>query len=173
VAVISLIAPVMVFTADEAWRELRKTDPALPESVHLALFPEADERWQDAALEEEWDSLLDLRDEVNKALEEARNAGTIGKPLEARVTLQGVAPFAMLDDLPALREALNVSEVAYDPDSEEPAIEVGAARGAKCPRCWLMKSDIGAEPAYPELCARCAGAIAGIHVRDADVPVAE
>jgi isoleucyl-tRNA synthetase len=172
ITVVSLIAPVLVFTADEAWQELRKVNPALPESVHLAFFPDMDDAWRDAALGEEWDRVLALRDEVNKALEEARTGGAIGKPLEARVTLHAAEPFATLADLGALREALNVSEVVLDPDAEQPAVEVGPAHGEKCPRCWLIKSDIGAVPAYPDLCARSAEVIAGNNVREADEPVA-
>lgn len=167
--VIALIAPVLAFTADEAWRELRRSAPDLPDSVHLALFPEVDAAWRDDALRDAWTRVLDLRDEVNKALEEARNAGTIGKPLEARVTLRGVEPPIAPEDL---REALNVSELVLEPEADEPGIEVGPAAGEKCPRCWLIKSDIGAVPAYPDLCARCAGAVAGRTVLEADEPVA-
>jgi isoleucyl-tRNA synthetase len=171
-AIVSLMAPVVPFTADEAWRDLRKINPALPESVHLALFPEVDAAWQDATLRAEWESILDLRDAVNKALEDARNAGAIGKPLEARVTLRTAEPLAIFNDTGALREALNVSEIEIAPNEEGPDIEVGPAQGAKCPRCWLIKSDIGADPAYPDVCARCARAVAGRNDHETDEPVA-
>ena len=157
---ILLMAPVLVFTCDEAWQELRKSNSGLPESVHLALFPEVDVTWKDEGLKAGWERLLALRDDVNKALEEARNDGTVAKPLEACVTIsvkeQYTVATAMADDLGAMREALNVSAVVVRRDAAEDLISVTAAAGAKCPRCWLIKNDIGSNQQQPDLCARCA-----------------
>ena len=78
-----LLAPVMPFTADEVWSYLpgRST-----ESVHLAEFPKVDERWRDQALEARWEKLLTVMWRAAAAeLEKARQAGTIGKSLEAEV----------------------------------------------------------------------------------------
>jgi isoleucyl-tRNA synthetase len=150
------LAPILVFTADEAWDELRKVDPSLEESVHLALFPQPSGS-RDASLMERWADVLALRDEVNKAIEEARNDGRIGKPQEAAVTVPSdwLAAHPGID-IPALREALNVSEV-----KPGEAIEIGVAEGVRCPRCWLVKKDVGSDETAPEICVRCAGAIAG------------
>lgn len=173
-ALILLLAPLMVFTADEAYEALRAHNPALPDSVHLALFPIADDAWRDDELKARWDALLDLRDDVNKAIEEARTSGAIGKPTEARVEIHETGARAQhwMGALETLREALNISEVSLDEDATQPHIQVMPAHGEKCPRCWLKKSDIGQNPARPDLCARCADAISGMNLGEADEQIA-
>ncbi|HEY3266169.1 MAG TPA: isoleucine--tRNA ligase [Armatimonadota bacterium] len=175
-ALILLAAPVLVFTAEEAWQELRKSNAALPESVHLALFPEADDSWRDDALKAGWDRVLALRDDVNKALEEARTSGAIGKPIEARVTISERERYsvaqAMATDMEALREALNVSQVVVRANADEDSVAVAPAEGGKCPRCWLIKTDIGADPELPEVCARCSAAISGMNLGETDEQIA-
>jgi isoleucyl-tRNA synthetase len=167
-----LIAPVLVFTADEVWQELRKSNAALPDSVHLALLPDADNQWADDDLSNRWNAVLALRDTVNKALEEAKTNGTIVKPTESRVTIRTVANASLAplyaENADAFREALNVSQVVTVTVNEEGptefadgviGVDVSPADGAKCPRCWLIKTDIGANERHPELCGRCAEAL--------------
>jgi isoleucyl-tRNA synthetase len=104
--------------------------------------------------------LLALRDEVNRALEAARNGGTIKKPLEAKVTLRGPRDATdgfSDDDLAALFLVSQV--VRADADAGGSSLSVEPADGQKCVRCWLIKRDIGADPAHPEVCARCAEAV--------------
>ena len=84
-----LMAPVLSFTAEEIWRVLATQLPeGLPHtSVHLAAFPQAEPVWQDAALAERWERLLDYRSEVQGVLEESRREKVIGSSLEAHVHL--------------------------------------------------------------------------------------
>ncbi len=156
-----LLAPILVHTTEEVWDYLKL--PNKPESVHLADFPTADTAADAAALLTRWEPVLAARETVKKALEEARQAGTIGNPLEAAVTLTAdpaaystLLPF--LDQLPAL---FLVSQAGLqDGDTESGlTVIVSAAQGSKCPRCWLFKTDIGASASYPDLCARCAEAL--------------
>jgi len=168
-----LMAPILTFTSEEAWAYL----PGRPsESVHLELFPEAPRDWLDERLGREWDRLLEVRREVSKALESARQLGGIGGNLEARVVFVS-AP----EDLPVLlrekRYLLGtlfiVSQVALEGSAGSPlvhyesqeipglVIDVGRAAGRKCERCWVWSERIGESPEHPTLCERCLPVIAG------------
>ncbi len=146
-----LLAPILPHTTEEVWGYLKIED--MPESVHLAALPSAHS--SDEALTARWTPLLEARETVKKAIEEARQSGKIGNPLEARISLpasySALASFG--DKLPSL---FLVSQVAI---GETDAIEVAPAVGVKCARCWLIKTDVGTAPEYPELCARCAEAM--------------
>jgi isoleucyl-tRNA synthetase len=166
-ALARLLAPILTFTAEEAWRHAPGTRV---ESVHLERFPEAAREWFDDALKQQWDRLLEVRREVAKALETARAQKLIGSGLEARVRIVS-AP----EDLPGLlaskRELLAtlfiVSRVDLDAGTRRasvvyesqdiPGLVVGVDRapGEKCERCWMRTEDVGLEAAHPTLCARC------------------
>jgi isoleucyl-tRNA synthetase len=154
-ALTRLVAPLLAFTAEEVWSYTNKPAGA-PDSVHLALLPEPEEvsSGLDAAQLARWERLLEVRNVVLKALEEARQAKVIGTSLEARVRLAG----ANLDgislnndaaDLPAL---FIVSQVVLEP-GDQLAVTVERAEGAKCERCWKYSSFTG--PA----CAPCTAAL--------------
>ncbi|MEO8520664.1 MAG: isoleucine--tRNA ligase [Acidobacteriota bacterium] len=159
-----LLAPVLPVTTEELWRNL---PGPREESIHLADFPQDVAALLDPALDERWTRLMKIRDAVNRALETARQAKTIGNALGARLTLgAGGAAAALLehyrDDLPML---FIVSEVRLEPapgDSAELQIQVERAEGEKCPRCWRFVKAISAEPATAGLCDRCAAALSGV-----------
>jgi isoleucyl-tRNA synthetase len=161
------LAPVLPVTMDELWRHLPGTRPA---SVHLADFPQDVDRLLDQALDERWERLIKIRDEVNRALETERQAKTIGNALGARVILRaGGADAALLqqylDDLPML---FIVSEVELERVSDEAAIGITVLRaeGEKCPRCWRFVRTISKSRGAEGLCERCAAALeAGESVR--------
>jgi isoleucyl-tRNA synthetase len=154
--VIRLLAPVLSFTASEAWGYL----PGRPvESVFLAGLPSR-ERPRDAeALEARYGRLFEVRAVVQGKLEEARRAKLIGSGLEAMVTVR-----AQGDQLRLLEEAkaelptlFIVSKVVL---AEGPlSAEVERAPGVKCERCWIYAEDVGKEAQHPTLCAKCAGAL--------------
>ncbi|HAZ08360.1 MAG TPA: hypothetical protein DCZ01_07550 [Elusimicrobia bacterium] len=149
----ALLSPILSFTAEEAWRF--QAAPPAP-SVFLWDLPDTDARWTDAAMAGRWDAVAGARSIVQKALEEARAAKVIGSSLQARVVLKGparaLAPLERLD----LPEFLIVSEVSMETTGDALAVDVSRASGAKCPRCWRWRPDIGSQPSQPELCARCA-----------------
>ena len=161
-ALVRLLAPLLSFTTEEVWGHLRKPDGA-PESVHLALLPEADEVTEGFTTSqrrriENWDKLLPVRDEVLKSLDTARKEKLIGAPLEARVRLAADAELHPLleeyaADLPAL---FIVSQVAIEngvADGIQVAIE--RADGQKCERCWKYKPEVGSDSDFPTICADC------------------
>ncbi len=147
-ALLRLLAPVLPFTAEEAWDHLAGRECP---SVHMALFP-TPAGAGDEALVARWERLRALRDIVNKALEEARRRGEIGKALEARVVLKpGDAETAALAERyrETLPELFIVSAVELGAETGgETEVEVAAAPGEKCPRCWMVTAA--------PLCPRCA-----------------
>jgi len=167
-----VIAPILVFTAEEAWRNTKVKEKA--ESVHISSWPEPDEKLIDLKLEEKWDNLIDIRMFILKAIEAKRMEGKIGSSLEARVELavkdNGI--YSFLDgykkDLPAI---LIVSEVELTRAQDVPpgfskhegipglGISVGKASGQKCNRCWNYSTTVGKSDDHPGLCGRCVSVV--------------
>jgi isoleucyl-tRNA synthetase len=158
-----MLSPVLVFTTDEAW-EFIPGRPANAPHVHLA-------QWQPAALARSdaersaWEGLFAVRELVLPWLEKERQAKTIGKSLDAKVTLTGSHP-ALVDaqaHAEALRELLNVSQLSVHPESAngEPLLHVlvTKAAGQKCERCWHWEEDVGRVAAHPTICGRCVEAV--------------
>jgi isoleucyl-tRNA synthetase len=187
-ALVRLVAPILTFTSDEVWQYLPAVSDR-PASVHLALFPKADELGLvDPHLSADWQRLLGIRDKVLVALEAERKAGHIGKALESSVLIE-YHTFAgkpvgdgalLLRCEPALKELLNVSSVKLinrgeheagavpigDPESLSQLIRVVvvAAEGTRCDRCWNYYADDGPQHvrdfgAWKKVCGRCAGAL--------------
>jgi len=168
-----LMAPILTFTCEEAWRYLPGVHA---ESVHLEPFPEAAREWLDETLKRDWDRLLEVRREVAKALEMARNAKLIGSGLEAAVRITH-APEDLPELLRAKRELLPtlfiVSRVDLDRASpaasvtyegqDIPGLVIGVdrARGEKCERCWMRSEHVGANSVHPTLCERCVPVVVG------------
>ena len=181
-----LLAPILVFTADEAWENLpgQKAD-----SVHLAEFPQSEnvtppERWpsrqrpaddvsagrtqdsrQDAGstLLSDWERIYAIRDDVLKALEEARNAKQIGSSLEAKVILtadKGTTMF-LLNYYEDLCYIFIVSQVEVH-EGDVMSIRIEKADGQKCERCWNYSTRVGEFAQYPTVCERCNEALSEI-----------
>jgi isoleucyl-tRNA synthetase len=156
-ALTRLVAPLLSFTAEEVWGYTAKPADA-PESVHMALFPEPEEMASglDQMAMAKWERLMELRAEVLKALEEARQAKFIGAPLEARVRLQGYDGLG--DSLTELPGLFIVSQVVLDAGSEK-RITIERADGTKCERCWKYSTKVGEDPEFPTVCDSCSAAL--------------
>ncbi|MGB4592692.1 MAG: isoleucine--tRNA ligase [Coriobacteriia bacterium] len=163
-ALVRLVAPILTFTAEEVWQYLPEALREGHASVQLAGWPTVDVPADEAAaLRDTYAVVLEVRDVVTKALEDARKAGTIGKSQEAKVVMS--APASMLDVLSArtdgaLAELLIVSSVDLT-EGDELSVAITAADGEKCPRCWNHRT-LGTDAAHPEVCARCAAVLAGM-----------
>jgi isoleucyl-tRNA synthetase len=162
---VRLMAPVLSFTSEEVWQLMPKQARSL-ESVHLDEFPRVRSDLLDDGLEETWEVLLSVRDEVLKALETARKAKLIGTSLEANVQILSDPELLTLltghrADLPMLFIVSAVDLVALEPGQSDKRIEVRVQRaaGQKCARCWTFSEDVGRSPRYPDVCARCAGVL--------------
>jgi isoleucyl-tRNA synthetase len=152
------LAPILVFTADEIWENLPARDAA---SVHIAEFPVANQQSHED-LRATWTKLFEIRDDVLRALEEARVAKKIGSSLEAKVTLTAFREtLALLRKYEKdLRYIFIVSQVEVVEGSQ--SITVSRADGEKCERCWNYSTRVGESERYPTVCERCVVALAEI-----------
>ncbi|MBU3664418.1 MAG: isoleucine--tRNA ligase [Chthoniobacterales bacterium] len=149
-----LLAPILAFTAEEAWGYFHPGD-----SVHLQSFPAP--RNADPAALAEGSRLLELRAIVSQALEKARADKVITNNLEARVTLQVADPAWIEAWKPLaaeLEEFFILSELVLESGPSDSAQIVKTA-SAKCARCWRHRPSVGKHPAHPALCDRCADAV--------------
>ena len=166
-ALVRLLAPILTFTAEEVWGYMRLPAGA-PESIHMAVFPEAGElvaglTEANLARAANWERLMPVREQVLKSLEVARQEKFIGAPLEARVHLKADNElYPLLEeygaDLPGL---FIVSQVSLENHSADVslAVHVERAEGTKCERCWKYTDDVGFNPEFPTICASCAAAV--------------
>ena len=161
------LAPVLCFTAEEAWLARFPSDDG---SVHLRSFPAIPPGWRDEALAQKWDLIRKLRRVVTGALEIERANGVIGSGLQAAPTV-----YATRDYHEALA-GLNLAEIAITsgatlrdgegpaeafrlPDVPGVAVVSALASGAKCQRCWQVLLEVGKDAAHPDICRRCADAV--------------
>lgn len=172
VTLAQLIAPVLVFTADEIWSHLPE-HARNEDSVHLTMWDEPAE-WSadETAFMDRWSKLLAVRRVASKALEDARAAKQFGASLEAALELYPAsADYELLTgfDPEELAEIFIVSQVTVhgageegdavatsDPGAEDDRVRVVAAPGEKCVRCWRFQQSVGDDADHPELCGRCA-----------------
>jgi isoleucyl-tRNA synthetase len=161
------LAPVLVFTTEEAWLT---RFPSENDSVHLRLFPEVPADWRDAALGARWERVRRVRRVVTGALEVERREKRIGASLEAAPEVFLTEEDARAVDGLDLAELAITSGIALTvgsvPDGaftveEVPGVGVVPRRagGSKCARCWQVLDEVGTEPAAPDLCRRCVGAV--------------
>ncbi len=173
-ALVRLLAPVLVFTAEEIWKYLPKGKGDV-DSVHISVFPQATDLETNLSrqAQEDWAQLVSVREQVFSQLEFSRNQKTIGSSLEAKVRISGAPELVKLlkrysSHLPALFIVSQV-EVLDKPegwDSPAPATGVNAAvypaEGEKCERCWNYSLHVGENPRYLTVCERCSEALAEI-----------
>ena len=162
-ALVRLVAPLLSFTADEIWHYMPQVGNRLP-SVHLELFPKPESLAAtiDAELMSDWATLLSVRDEALKSLEDARKAKQIGKALDARLVLEVPDELgALLERYQgSLKELLNVSQVEVMIGPSPRVIATHApADGTKCERCWNYSVHVGEDWRWPTVCERCSAAL--------------
>jgi isoleucyl-tRNA synthetase len=154
-----LLAPVLAFTADEAWEFVPGRGDL--DSVHLATWQPSSLARSDAE-KMAWQILFELRELALPELEKARQAKLIGKALDAKVLMTGADPRLVEGKihLEYLRELLNVSQLEIHANGENGlAVTVERADGQKCERCWHWETDVGATPEHPTICGRCVEAV--------------
>ncbi len=156
-ALARLLAPILAFTADEAWEFGSESA-----SIHVETFPEVNTEWRDEKIEAQIERWLNLRGVVAQAIEPARQQKLIGNALEAAVTLE-IADETEVSALEARREELEeffiLSGLTLRAGSETVASLVRTEH-KKCARCWRHRLTVGASPEHPELCERCAAVCA-------------
>lgn len=164
------IAPILSFTADEIWQAIPgKQETAHVFSAQWFKFPEMARSSIDS---EQWHTVAEVKQAVNKAMEAARADGRVGKSLSANVTLYAsdelFNTLSVFED--ELRFILITSQAHVEKGQHEQAIEtdihglsvlIEPASAAKCTRCWHHREDVGNTPSHPELCQRCVENVEG------------
>ena len=177
-ALVRMLTPILCFTAEEIWVNMPHKQEDDLRSPLFAGMPSPQPQWQNAANAQKMDIILGIREQVKKALEQARNEKVIGSSLEAQVELcfpqvcnaqQQAVYDCLASDTELLRKLFITSGVTINcqapPVAEDAAgnewigIHVSPAVGEKCERCWTYSTDVGSDPDHPTLCKRCASAV--------------
>ncbi|MCD9028326.1 isoleucine--tRNA ligase [Luteimonas sp. BDR2-5] len=166
-AFVRWIAPVLSFTADEMWAYLPAPATGTREAnVQFATWYEGlvpldgDAPWSN----EDFERVLELREQVSRVLEPMRASGAIGAALDAEIELRcSVADqnwlSPVIDELRFLLISGDVSIVG-DEDSALIGVSARPTDKPKCVRCWQRRADVGSDAAHPQLCGRCVENIA-------------
>ncbi|MEG2295406.1 MAG: isoleucine--tRNA ligase [Oscillospiraceae bacterium] len=164
-----LLAPILSFTANEIWEFMPEDVNYNKEHILLNNMANESNLLKNEAFEEKWKTIQMIRDDVNKALENARVSKIIGKSLEAKVILvcnETLFEFAnnMKKDFAAIFIVSEVEILKGDTGTEKGMLEglyinIEKAQGEKCERCWIYSGNIGENPAHPTICLRCATVI--------------
>lgn len=161
---LKVLTPIIPHTTEELWGYIGAEEA----SVQLTDFPEVDEQANFADLRAKWGKIIAIRDEVLKALEEARNAKVIGKSLEAKLSVYADSDVtALLNDanvnfaqLSIVSQFVVAGTKEQAPENalvlDQTAIVVEKADGEKCERCWTISETVGSNEKHATLCARCA-----------------
>ena len=151
---VRLLAPILAFTAEEAWGHFRAEG-----SVHLELFPE--EFNPDQEILALFEALQSLRADVAQALEKAQRDGFIGKPLEATVNVTTANPLILKvvesGGIPEIEEFLILSHLSISKGVK--GVVIGKSDAEKCERCWRHREEVGSHEEHPTLCGRCVDAV--------------
>ena len=162
-SLVRLVAPVLTFTAEEIWQFMPESLREGHVSVQLAGWPTVEVPAEEAAdLRAAYSVVLEARDVVTKALEDAREAKVVNKSQEAAIELTAPASaISVLRDRgnERLADMFIVAEVVLL-EGEEYGAGVLTASGEKCPRCWNHR-ELGVDVTFPEVCSRCAEVLSG------------
>jgi isoleucyl-tRNA synthetase len=148
-ALCRLLAPILVFTAEEAWSYVDASH-----SVHTRTFPDETRGFRNPEAHETVERLLNLRGVIGQAVERARQEKLIGNALEAAVTL--TCDDAAITSIPKeeLEEFFILSDLTLNP-GKEPIATISKTAHQKCARCWRHRPAVGKSAAHPDLCDRC------------------
>ncbi|WP_017471816.1 isoleucine--tRNA ligase [Amphibacillus jilinensis] len=161
VSLVKLITPILTHTAEEIWSYIPEKEA---EFVQLTDLPEPRDITNADQLLEKWDHFIEVRDDILKALEEARADKIIGKSLEAKLMVKAKddATKAMLDQIERLDQLFIVSKVEVvdqiesNKDYQYVQVNVEKYDADKCERCWVASETVGQNEQHPQLCQRCA-----------------
>lgn len=170
---LALITPILAYTSEEIWSFLRREGQ--PETVQLLDWPAEHDEYLNEELEKRIGKILQAREVVTKALEEARSRKVIGHSLGARITLYANQNwYELLSPIAELEKMFIVSGLEIANSQEPPqeataldeveglAVTVHAAEGGKCERCWIIDTSVSMEEGHPALCSRCQDVVEAI-----------
>ena len=166
-SLMTMLAPILPFTMEEVFQKHYAAEPeTMKESVHLQKWSDTPAEWDNPEIFKKFDDIMNMRDTVLKGLEVLRFAGTIGNPMDAKVTVKpaNVEQKKLLEEYKdQLRYFFIVSQVFIADEIKQPTAEENGfavlaepADGAKCGRCWNFSTHVGEDADHPALCERCA-----------------
>lgn len=168
---VRIMAPILVFTAEEIWQNMPKRKKEISiTSVHLLSWPSKVEKGLSKAVDEEvvfeFQQIESMIPDVNKTLEEKRSEGLIGSSFDAKIKVLTKTEErykflrSLKDDLCEIFKVSQI-EIALEVNLNncDFAIEVSKAEGAKCVRCWNYSLSVGKAVEHPLICNRCLKAI--------------
>jgi isoleucyl-tRNA synthetase len=158
-ALLKLMAPILSFTAEEAWSIVHADEPTIFIHTWDAMIPPI----RDAeALAARWERILNVRALVQKELEAVRQAGAIGSSLQAEVDIVAdVETYAALASLGDDLRFVLITSAASVSRGHEMTIAVASSQHPKCDRCWHWRADVGRDASHPGLCGRCVSNLFG------------
>jgi isoleucyl-tRNA synthetase len=166
-SLLRLIAPVLSFTAEEAWAALGDEDVyhASGETIFTQQFHALPAINNSAALLARYEALREIRAGVLKQLEEVRASGAIGSSLQADVEIHASGEKLTLlqslgDDLKFVLITSAARVIAVNSEADEKLIVTPSAH-AKCERCWHYRADVGMDTQHPSICGRCVANLFG------------
>ena len=163
---VRLMAPVLSFTAADVWEYLPQVS-GREENIFLAMFPRERKDFLNEDLAAKWQQLLEVRSEITKALEIARQDKVIGHSLEAEVLVSVKGDLVdflkeywdtlqTISIVSAMRQVDEIEGASYQAETvKDMSVLVNAAAGEKCERCWMRSESVGQDGDHPQLCARC------------------
>jgi isoleucyl-tRNA synthetase len=162
-AMLRWMAPFLSFTAEEAWAVLG-TEGKTPEATKLSIFLDGYVQFAapDAALLAKWSRIREIREVVNKDIENLRAEGLVGSSLQANVVLTvGPEDHALLSSLGNDLKFVFITSAITLVAGEEIHSGASASKTIKCERCWHYCDDVGSDAAHPTLCGRCTSNLYG------------
>ncbi len=156
---LQLMAPVLSFTAEEAWRLRHPQDASIFCTTWLDTLPAVPDA---DALLDKWSRILAVRAAVLKELEAVRASGGIGSSLQAEVAIAAPDPdYGVLASLGDDLRFVLITSAATLAHGDALSVRVTPSPNAKCERCWHYRADVGSDPAHPLLCGRCRANLLG------------
>ncbi|SHE81469.1 Isoleucyl-tRNA synthetase [Marinitoga hydrogenitolerans DSM 16785] len=161
VVLTKLMVPLLAFTTEEIYTYLPTKKY---ETVQLEKWPEVNTKYFDKELEEKWNRIFKLREDITKALEEKRREKFIGHPLDAKIIVEPKSeelkeiltsydPYFVADLFITSQFELGIVDDGFD--GEYAKVKVVKAEGKKCERCWKIHPEVGSNEKYPDACPRC------------------
>ena len=165
VSLVQLLSPIIPHTTEEVWEHINGVDA---EYAQMTDMPEGREvKNFDEKMKEKWDHFMQIRGDVLKALEEARDEKIIGKPLEAKISIDAKDDYTkeVLNSIPNIHQLLIVSEAEINKGNKAAKeyryvnVHVEKHPAEKCDRCWVHSDTVGENEKHPSLCTRCADVV--------------
>ena len=159
-ALVRIIAPMASYTAEEIWKYMPHKENENKESVMLEYWPKPKEEYENKELEEKWNKIIKVKEDVSKALEESRAQKQIGNSLDAKVIINADKEnYTFLKEQTELLEEVFIVSGLEVKEAKEFSINIEPAEGKKCERCWKYSTTVGEDKQNPTICHKCSQAL--------------